>query len=435
MVDVLHINDNQLRLHCASEQFVSQGYAWLAGEQVHFDLNDDVHTSSVKRCRLAPQEINNRYWMQCDQSAISQNVAGMRHAADLIWQHLSQLKQRFNLSELALVVPSHYRAENLQLLLGVAKACDLQIKALINKASLAVSLSEPIDGDYIHLDVQLHQTVSSRLNLSDGTVSLGEVEIIQDVGIHVMQEALLRGLQDSFIKNDRFDPLHDANTEQQLFDQLPQIAEHIVANGKANIGVEHQGKLHSTSIDAKDWNTLLGDFSSRLAQASSGQTFVDLNSAFGATSLTGLSDIGVITLHGTPVFDSEVLVNAQGADSAVVYQTDLPIPGTTAAPVTRKSPTSAVSEVANKITDSVPPNSDTATHLLSAGKAISITRAQVSMDGNVLSISAGDATNVASLLVGGKLFVMNDEGRTQLKPNDRLGSHLADGVITVIQVE
>ena len=29
---------------------------------------------------------------------------------------------------------------------------------------------------------------------------------------------------------------------------------------------------------------------------------------------------------------------------------------------------------------------------------------------------------------------MNDEGRTELQLNDRLGSNMADGVITVIQV-
>ena len=56
------------------------------------------------------------------------------------------------------------------------------------------------------------------------------------------------------------------------------------------------------------------------------------------------------------------------------------------------------------------------------------------MEGNALSVSLDSNSNLASLLNGGQLFIMNDEGRAQLRPNDRLGSHLADGVITVIQV-
>ena len=44
------------------------------------------------------------------------------------------------------------------------------------------------------------------------------------------------------------------------------------------------------------------------------------------------------------------------------------------------------------------------------------------------------SSNVKSMLARGQLTVLNDEGRLELQPNDRLGSQLADGVITVIQV-
>ena len=76
MTDVLHINDNKLLLQQSGPHFATQGYAWLAGDQVSFDLGTNADHSAVKRCRVAPQEINNRYWMQCDQSAISSNAGG-----------------------------------------------------------------------------------------------------------------------------------------------------------------------------------------------------------------------------------------------------------------------------------------------------------------------------------------------------------------------
>jgi len=420
MVDVLHINDNCLLLQKDSRQISSQGYAWFSGDQVFFDLSTE--NTAVKRCRLSPQEINNRYWMQCDQSAITANGAGMRHAADLVWQHLNQLKHHHGLNELVLVVPSHYQAENLQLLLGVAKACDLEIKALLNKASLALFSGNLPTGDYTHLDVQLHQTVRSKLTIDNDSVKLGEVDLIQDVGIHLMQETLLKGLQNNFIQNDRFDPLHDAHTEQQLFDQVPKISEQIAASGKANIGVEHQGKLHTTSVDAKEWQGLLSNFSNKLAKASSTNAFVDLNSAFGSAALT---DVGTI-------MSSTIKAGSNGA--AVVYQTDLALTSArpTTEPLARERDAVGKNNVAEEKNTELP--ASTATHLLSAGKAVALNKAHISMQDNGLSVSLDKTANLENLLNSGKLFVLNDEGRTQVKPNDRIGSHLVDGVITVIQV-
>jgi len=150
-----------------------------------------------------------------------------------------------------LVVPSHYRESNLQLLLGIAKACQLEVKGLVNKAVVALQSQAPADGDYWHFDVQLHQTVCSRVHVSGGLLKLGDIEILSDVGIHLMQEALLKGLQNNFIQNSRFDPLHDAATEQQLFDQLAPIAMQLSEAGKASVGLEHQGRLHNATLDNK----------------------------------------------------------------------------------------------------------------------------------------------------------------------------------------
>lgn len=430
MVDVLHINDNRLLLERSGETSISQGYAWLDLKQVHFDLDSSAEGSAIKRCRLTPNEVNNRYWMQCDQNAISPNAANMRHAADLIWQHLSQLKQKFNLNELILVVPSHFRAENLQLLLGVAKACGLQIKGLLNKAVLCLSSQKLSDGDYTHHDVQLHQTVTSTLNVSNGLIKLGDVQITQDVGIHLMQETLLKGLQNSFIRSDRFDPLHDAGTEQQLFDQLSQVAEQLEADGKANIGISHNGKRHNTSIDAKEWHGLLAGFSSHLRQASATRSFLDLNFAFGSASIGDLNDANILVVNQTPRIDAALLdINAEPDGDTVVYRTELSV---ALAAVKSKTTSGAVAEP--RASSVQAKDRVMATHLLSAGSAIAISRAKVSMDNSALSVSLDSHSNLASLLNGGQLFIMNDEGRTQLKPNDRLGSHLADGVITVIQV-
>ncbi len=438
MVDVLHINDNNLVVESAGKPFFSRGYAWLKGNDVIFDISGGE--SPLSHCRLAPQQMNNRYWQQCEQSAIPSNGAGMRHAADLVWQHLGQLKQQRDLHDLVVVVPSHYRESNLQLLLGIAKAHQLEIKGLVNKPVVALQSQVAKEGEYWHFDVQLHQTVCSRVEVSNGLLKLGDVEVLSDVGIHLMQEALLKGLQNNFIQNDRFDPLHDAATEQQLFDQLGSIALQLAQSGKASIGLEHQSRLHNSTLDSKEWHALLQPFSDRLLQLSrnADASYVDLNSAFDGAGLDLLSDAGITHLIEPTVYSLDQLIQESNSGS-IIYKTDLPIM------VSRNSDQREVhdnEEVDAKhveVTRSLPKVTDTdsgsteATHLLNGGKAVPISTAKLNTENGLLALTQGQG-DVQALLESGKLFILNDEGRTQLRVNDRLGSHLADGIVTVIQV-
>ena len=445
MTHLIYINDNNLLIQAGSNVQRAQGYAWLKGDEVLFDT--DATRSPVRHCRLAPQEINNRYWQQCDESSVTQNGAGMRHAADLIWRHLGELKQQHDIDSAVLVVPSHYRQTNLQLLLGVAKSSGIAVTGLVNKAVLALHDKSLESGSYTHLDVQLHQTVSSTLHLDSGVLKLGAVEIIQDVGIHAMHEALLKGLQKNFIQNDRFDPLHDAGTEQQLFDQLPELMQQINESGKVNIGVQHQGRLHSTSLDARAWDAFLEPFVMKIlaAGANTGaqHVYVELNAAFDAALPQTLNDAGLTVIEGVNRVPSELLEHREG--DAVVYLTDLPSINQSSL---AKNPQPSTAADVDDSKKSTPPGNGVvksstsraaavlengATHLLLAGQAIEIDKVNIVIDGSELTMQSG-SSNVKSMLAKGQLTVLNDEGRLELQPNDRLGSQLADGVITVIQV-
>jgi len=426
MTHLIYINDNNLLIQKGAVTKRSQGYAWLKGDEVVFD--SDSSRAPVKHCRLAPQDINSRYWQQCDESSVANNSAGMRHAADLIWRHLGELQRQHNIDTAVLIVPSHYRQSNLQLLLGVAKSSNITVTGLVNKAVLALHDKVVDDGQYNHLDVQLHQTVSTTLTVTDGVISLGAVDIIQDVGVHAMQEALLKGLQQNFIQNDRFDPLHDAATEQQLFDQLPDLMQQINESGKASVSVQHQGRLHSSNLDAKNWNAFLNPFVIKILavgrSAQSQQVFVDLNAAFLAALPQALESKSLTLLSGVSSAPSELLQHSEGG--AVVYLAKLP----TVKSVKKSRKPEPLMAASVSPSDSL---RDSATHLLLSGKAIEIANASITTQANTLSIGHGDG-NVASMLSAGDLYILNDEGRQKILPNDRLGSHIADGVITVIQV-
>lgn len=457
MPHILHINDNNLLVQTTAEDGGeilqrSHGYAWLKGEQVIFDISANIGTeeSPLAHCRVAPQQVNNRYWQQCAQTAIASNDAGMRHAADLIWKHLAELKTKSNLSELALVVPANYRDSHLQLLLGVAGANQLDVCALLSKPVLAAKQAGLSAGRALHIDVQLHQTVVSTLAVNDAEVSLQDIDTNTDIGIHSLQESLLHSLQASFIRADRFDPLHDADTEQQLFNQLPAIVAAGVNGEKTTVGVQHQGKLYSATIESSEILSALVGLSSLIQEHSAGAqaTIVDTNAAFDVSKLASANGSANVIWASDPQALTTQLAVKKNAEGKVVYQTSLAhSPNTTnstARSTTKatKVPASSATNEANVRSSSQPAlvahaadSAAVATHLMQFGLAVPIQQAAISTQHATLSLAQNaKPSDIANMLRNGDLHIVNDQQRKELRANDRVMSPLADGVITAVRV-
>ncbi len=477
MPKVVHINDNALLVQETSDnggQIIqrSQGYAWLQDGHVVYDVSADIDSAQhpIKHCRLEPQTINSRYWQQCAQTAIANNGAGMRHAADLMWKHVAELKRQSALADIAVVVPADYRDAQLKLLLGVIKANDLSVSALISKPVLAVQQRAVTQGHMVHIDVQLHQTVISTVSVSEQEVTLVDVEVKADIGLQALQEALLHHLQASFIRNDRFDPLHNAATEQQLFDQLSDIVAKVDGTKKATVGVEHHSKLYSAVVEAGEVEAALSDLIGLINSHSgqhSGQVVVDLNGAFELAHLPSINPKVIWATQPEPI--TAKLANGTDSDAGVIHQVSLPAIQTafsTNGAGRDAGNSSAINSAANKATaadasaaqvtpsitktqasaqpltaaqPSITTNkpSQVATHLMQFGVVVALDKAAISTDGAVLRLiqaDAGQASDLPAMLNNGALSVINDSKRTHLLANDRLMSPAADGVITAVAV-
>ena len=458
----LHINDNNLLLQVLQEEGGaiiqrSRGYAWFKGEDVIFDLTSDVEP--VRQCRRVPQQINSRYWQQCAQTAIGENAAGMRHAADIIWKHLGEFKKLNSLENLALVVPANYRDAHLQLLLGVSKANDLDITSLISKPVWASLNSGIKESQIVHLDVQLHQTVVSRIEKTSTEITLKGAEVNAELSLQSIQEALLQSLQASFIRDGRFDPLHDAHTEQQLFDQLPELVNQALKNEKSSVGVEHQGKLYNSVVEPSEVKNALTPLLSLIDQLGSQPLLVDMNAEYDLSALLMPNVNWVSEVVALP----EKLAAGMSNDGNVIYQTSLEHrdelgqieskPDAQAAMKTTAKREAASSQpLAGKQAKGAPSNDSrlngsrlddwdstnqtaAVTHLMQHGVAVPLAHAFVHFNGLELILQSKKAEgNIASLLAKGDLQVINDLGRTSLKPNDRIISSVAEGVLMALTV-
>ena len=434
MATVIYINDNNLLINQGDNSSISQGYAWLKANQVYFDT--DKQNIPVRHSHLFPQQINNHYWQQCDQNPVAKNESGVRNAADLIWKHLIELKKQHSLSEVIFSVPSHYQTVNLQLLLGIAKACDLNVAGLINNAMLSLKDHVSTDGQYLHIDMQLHQAVCSTVSVENGRLLFDEAEVVHETGLLLMQDAMLKAVRDNFIKNDRFDPLHHAHTEQQLFDQLPDMINKVVQFGKTSISVDYQSQQHTANIESKQLISALKPFYEILLKASKQKTFQHIYYAANGVDPIGLESLFKQTLSVVegPEIHAQELIELIQADSAeggdVTYLTQCSLPGSSTKKTTAKNKKSR--KAVNGSVDSL--GIDGVTHLLQSGVAVSLDKAFIDTSKSDLHL-VSKKSNVKELLEKGTIFIVNDDKRKTLQPNDRLASNLADGVISAIKVQ
>lgn len=431
MTSIISINDNNLLIQHNDSVASYKGYAWLLDDQVHFDFDQD--TSAINVCRLHPQQIQNRYWQQCAQTSISANNSLIRHSADLVWQQLSAMQSAHDLEQVVFVVPSHYQAENLQLLLGIANSSDLQPQGLINKAVLVTQHHAQADGHYLHVDLQLHQTVCSLVEVAQGSAKLRDVDTVNDVSIQSIQDALLKQMQQNFIQTDRFDPLHYAETEQQLFDQIDDVAAHLARDGKTNVTVQHGSNSYSIALDRSQWNSVIEPFAQKILSLGKTQHsphfLLQLNKLFDGAVPSPFKAKNATMVDDMMRIRSD-LSGLNDADDGLSYCLELPL-------INYNSVSDSVDTKVTTKPQSAPKantDSQTATHLMQLGLAVPLQHAVIELTNGQLALKNSSLSNVDSLLKKEHVFILNEPSRRVIHLNDRIGSNHADGVITAIQV-
>ena len=169
---------------------------------------------------LHPQRSFQHYWHQLNLSPLSIQNNTARHHADLAYAQLQQLcLDSGEPEQVILAVPGNFSREQLALLLGLAKALPFNAVGLVDSAVAAASIQPP-NGPALHLDIQQHQSLVTRLN-GRGELHSDTVETINNLGLKQLLDHWAHYVADQFIRQYRYDPLHTAQGEQQLYNQLP----------------------------------------------------------------------------------------------------------------------------------------------------------------------------------------------------------------------
>ncbi|WP_444891334.1 hypothetical protein [Microbulbifer sp. DLAB2-AA] len=223
---VLEINDCGLRVFIdTTEVLESPGIAVIEPGCIH------IGTAAQMRARSHPTQVNNQFWRRLSLESLKSTNQRCRHHADLAYCHLQEISEHCDLpEELMLAVPGNFTREQLALLLGIIKESNMNVVGLVDSASAAIGDLAPA-GLQMHVELQLHQTLVSRISV-DNQATVKSSESVADAGLCHFQEAWARVFTDAFVMQCRFDPLHSAESEQQLYDLMPQWVSRAMSQGE-----------------------------------------------------------------------------------------------------------------------------------------------------------------------------------------------------------
>lgn len=307
----LEINDAGLLLARGAEAARE-----IVGEQPGIALVDAgivTGTQAAERMRLKPLGVQNDFWRLLGTEPLPR-LQGERSlsAADLAHAQLASLLEpvKAEASGLLLAVPPGYSRTQLGLLLGIAEETGIPLVGLADSALVAAAL-EPASPRILQLDLQLHQAVLSVLE-TDGTgLKRSRFEILPRQGWVAAQQAWIRLIADSFIRRTRFDPLHQAATEQLLVDRLSGWLAVLATEPAVTAEIPFADKLHSIELTRDELTAavqpMYGELLRLIQAVRPAGMPMELQLTHRANALPGLAD------HFTVLRDSSIRVLPKGA--------------------------------------------------------------------------------------------------------------------------
>lgn len=214
---VIELNDNALRVGDESGILIeSPGFA-LVAENKKLVLGE----AAKQQARIHPTNSYNRYWHELSIDPLNQSP-GIRHFADIAYAHLLHLAEAGEIDgDVIFAVPGNFTRAQLAILLGLVNQSPFRTAGLVDSALAAVSSTNLEFDSYVYAELQLHQVVLTKITVDNDILKRESVIQVPGVGSQNFMDLMMQLTTDLFIQQCRFNPQHDAESEQQLYNVLP----------------------------------------------------------------------------------------------------------------------------------------------------------------------------------------------------------------------
>ena len=135
-----------------------------------------------------------------------------------------------------IATPAHASGAGLEALLGITRRLGLPVDGFIDSAAV-VSAALESERNTIVLELGLHHAAATAVD-RDGSHARRRRSVLTERGGFIeLCQIWLDLISTTMVKRTRFDPLHDAATEQQLFDAMPSLTREAASTGNATASV------------------------------------------------------------------------------------------------------------------------------------------------------------------------------------------------------
>ena len=217
----IEINDAELTVADRTGVLsIEPGYAALVDGRVV------TGARAYAQARIRPRQTSNRYWEELSLDPGSSGIEGVGSSAEFAFAQLESLWKQFGGAgkDAIIIVPGHYTREQLGLMLGLVHECKMPVRAMVNGAAAASTRPWP-GRQLMYLDAGLHR-FSVTLLRQDEAVAAEPEQALYSVGLATLMDLWAKRVAEIFVLQTRFDPFHKADSEQLIYDRLP---EHLAA--------------------------------------------------------------------------------------------------------------------------------------------------------------------------------------------------------------
>lgn len=220
------------------------GFAWLDADELV------LGNAAYRKARIDPRGIQHRYWSGLSVEPLSDRRFEHLSSADLASRQLEDIWQQSGVAgrDVVIAVPGYMGSDSLGLLLGITSELGIPTVAMVDGA-VAATRREYVNAVPVHIEMGLHATTLTRIAQSEQAVA-ERTEVLEDCGVYVLYDTWLSFVAEAFVQQSRFDPLHAAETEQALLDQMARWLGDATRQDSVVLEIEHAGLAHRAEVDS-----------------------------------------------------------------------------------------------------------------------------------------------------------------------------------------
>lgn len=219
-----------------------------------------------RRARLKPRWSHDRFWQELDTTPLPSPFPPNVRRADLVHAHLEEIwsATKSNVDDVLLAIPGSFSTEQLGLILGIARSCEMPVTGMVDQG-VAASLLADKSATLVHLDLHLHRTVATKVRRGT-TVERIETVVDDQAGMVSLFDAWVKLIAQIFVRTTRFDPLHRGETEQVLYRRLPEWLDELREKESTVLKMEGTDKDYSVELTQEQIVSAAQPFLERIAQ-------------------------------------------------------------------------------------------------------------------------------------------------------------------------